>query len=99
MLRVAQEAFLVDHFVSSEVESIMNAITWNGAKAMSINGYGIAEGRKADFVVLNAKSAYEAIRNALPPALVVYGKHYAVNDIRFSMDGDDVTGTVEDLTD
>lgn len=99
MLRVAQEAFLVDHFVSTEVESLMRTITWNGARAMSIKDYGIAEGRKADLVLLNAKSTYEAIRNALPPALVVYGKHYVINDVRFSVDGEDVTGVVENLTD
>ncbi|MUN29109.1 amidohydrolase family protein [Sulfuracidifex metallicus] len=99
MLRVAQEAFLVDHFVSEEIYSLMNMITWNGAKAMSLNNYGIGEGRKADFVVLNARSIYEAIRSALPPALVVYGKHYVVNDLKFSIDGNDVTGLVENLTD
>jgi cytosine deaminase len=99
MLRVAQEAFLVDHFVSEEIYSLMNMITWNGAKAMSLNNYGIGEGRKADFVVLNARSVYEAIRSGLPPALVVYGKHYVVNDLKFSIDGNDVTGLVENLTD
>ncbi len=99
MLRVAQEAFLVDHFVSTEVDLLMDAVTWNGARALSLKEYGVKEGKKADFVVLNAKSKYEALRNGLPPAVVVFGKHYAVNEVKFSMDGGDLTGSVEDLVD
>ncbi|ARM75394.1 amidohydrolase family protein [Acidianus manzaensis] len=97
MLRVLQEAFLIDHFTSEDIEGMLKLITYNSAKIMKLKDYGIKENKKAEFVVLNAKSEYEALRNILPPALVVSGKNFAQNEIEFRINDKDVTDEVENL--
>ncbi|AWR96839.1 amidohydrolase family protein [Acidianus sulfidivorans JP7] len=96
MLRLVQEAFLIDHFTAEEIDGMLKLVTWNPAKAMMID-YGIKPGSKAEFVILNAKSEYDAIRNILPPYLVVSGKNVAENDISFKINDNDVTDDVENL--
>ena len=39
-----------------------DAVTVNPAKALHLEGYGLAKGCKADFVVLQAKTPVEALR-------------------------------------
>ena len=97
MLRVAQEAFLADHFTSSEVEGLMELITTNGYRALGLRRPEIRPGHKAEFVVLQARTAYDAIRTALPPFMAVRGKHYAINELSFRVDGEeeDVVNLVE----
>lgn len=97
MLRVAQEAFLADHFTSSEVEGLMDLITTNGYRALGLRRPEIRPGHKAEFVVLQARTAYDAIRTALPPFMTVRGKHYAINELSFRVDGEeeDVVNLVE----
>ncbi|BFH74037.1 cytosine deaminase [Sulfurisphaera javensis] len=99
MLRVLQEAFLVDHFTSKDIEGMLKLVTYNPAKILMLDDYGIKPGRKAEFVVLNAKNEYEAIRNILPPALVVSGENIAENEIEFKINDKDVTGEIENLLD
>ncbi|NON62297.1 amidohydrolase family protein [Acidianus sp. RZ1] len=97
MLRVLQEAFLVDHFTSEQVEGTIRLVTYNAAKTLGIKNYGIKPGKRADIVVLNAKNEFEAIRNALPPALVVRGKDVGENDIEFKINDVEITNDVENI--
>jgi cytosine deaminase len=39
-----------------------DAVTVNPAKALHLDGYGLAKGCKADFVLLQAKTPVEALR-------------------------------------
>lgn len=99
MLRVVQEAFLVDHFVASEVTSLIQTVTDNAYKALNINKPVIKEGEKAQFIVLQTKSFYDAVRTALPPLLVVNGKYYAHNTLSLSVNGKDVSDELINLVD
>ena len=45
-----------------EIDHALDLITVNGAKTMHLqDSYGIEEGKPANFVVINAKSEFEAI--------------------------------------
>lgn len=39
----------------------LDLVSHNAAKALALDGYGIAEGNKASFVILDAKNDYEAV--------------------------------------
>jgi cytosine deaminase len=101
MLRVLQEAYLVDHFTAvdlvKEGEELMKLITHNGYKAMSINPPKIMEGERAEFVVLQSRSLLDSIRVPLPPFLVVRGRNYAVNDVSLKLNGEEVGDEVLNL--
>ncbi len=45
-----------------ELEQAMSMVTDNAAKAARVDDYGIAPGKRADFVVVGAPSVHEAIR-------------------------------------
>jgi cytosine deaminase len=45
-----------------ELEQAMSMVTDNAAKAARVEDYGIAEGKRADLVVVGAPSVHEAIR-------------------------------------
>ena len=63
MLEVAQMGLHVSHMTSrSELEKIFAAITENGAQAMGLADYGLAPGKAADMVILQAADVEEAIR-------------------------------------
>ncbi|WP_429500263.1 amidohydrolase family protein [Robbsia andropogonis] len=55
-IHVAQRAGVEDR------KRIFDALTVNGAKAIGLDGYGIAEGCNADLVVLQARDPLEALR-------------------------------------
>lgn len=45
-----------------EIDNALNLITVNGARAMNLSAdYGLEEGKPANFIVLNAKSEFEAV--------------------------------------
>ncbi|MGN0154993.1 MAG: cytosine deaminase [Lachnospiraceae bacterium] len=44
-----------------EIENALDLVTINGAKTMNLGEYGIVEGKPANFIVLDAKSEFEAI--------------------------------------
>ena len=44
-----------------EIENALDLVTVNGAKTMNLEDYGIREGKPANFIVLDAKSEFEAI--------------------------------------
>lgn len=61
----------------AEIEKDLDLITYNGAKVLQIEDqYGLEEGKPANFIVLNAPSAFEAIRQrAEVLASIRYGEY------------------------
>jgi cytosine deaminase len=64
MLAAAQLALFLCHMSGyEEIDAVLDLITTNAARALRIQDrYGIAEGKPADFLVLDAPSAFEALR-------------------------------------
>jgi cytosine deaminase len=63
MLEVAHMAVHVGHMASREAMGFcFEAVTTNPATIMGLEGYGLAPGCHADFVLLQAKDPIEAIR-------------------------------------
>lgn len=63
MLEVAHMAVHVGQMTGvDEMKAMLAAVTENSAKAMGLEGYGIAKGSNADLVILQAGDAMEAIR-------------------------------------
>jgi cytosine deaminase len=63
MLEVAHMGLHVAQMTgTAEIRQIFDAVTVNGARALGLEGYGLAPGCRADLVVLQAKDVHEAIR-------------------------------------
>jgi cytosine deaminase len=74
MLEVAHMAVHVAQMTAPEaMRACFNAVTAGAAQVMGLSGYGIAPGRRADFVLLQARSAVEAVRLKPTRLLVVKG--------------------------
>ncbi|HLI90135.1 MAG TPA: cytosine deaminase [Ktedonobacteraceae bacterium] len=73
MLAAAQLALFLCHMSGyEEINSVLDLITTNAARALRIQDrYGIEEGKPADFLVLDAPSAFEALR-LVPARLHVF---------------------------
>jgi cytosine deaminase len=73
MLAAAQLALFLCHMSGyEEINAVLDLITTNAAKALRIQDrYGIEEGKPADFLILDAPSAFEALR-LLPARLYVF---------------------------
>ena len=73
MLAAAQLALLLCHMSGyDEINDVFDLITTNAAKALRIqDAYGIEEGKPADFLILDAPSAFEALR-LVPTRLHVF---------------------------
>ncbi len=73
MLAAAQLALFLCHMSGyEEINDILDLITTNAAKTLRIaDTYGIEEGKPADFLILNAPSAFEALR-LIPARLHVF---------------------------
>ena len=72
MLEVAQMGLHVAQMTSqAQMHVCFDAVTVNAAKVMGLEGYGIAVGNAADFVLLQARSPVEAIRLRATRLLVV----------------------------
>src|SRR5579864_3856726 len=73
MLAAAQLALFLCHMSGyEEINDVLDLITTNAAKALCITDrYGIEEGKPADFLVLDAPSAFEALR-LVPARLHVF---------------------------
>jgi cytosine deaminase len=82
MLAAAQLALLLCHMSGyDEMQDVLNLITNNAARTLRVEDrYGIAEGKPADFLILDAPNAFEALR-LLPPRLHVFkaGREIATN--------------------
>jgi cytosine deaminase len=75
MLAAAQLALFLCHMSGyEEIDDVFDLITTNAARAIRIQDtYGIEEGKPADFLMLDASSAFEALR--LVPARLHVFKH------------------------
>ena len=73
MLAAAQLALFLCHMSGyDEIQDVLDLITGNGARVLRIEDrYGIEEGKPASFLVLDAPSAFEALR-LLPVRLHVF---------------------------
>ncbi len=73
MLAAAQLALFLCHMSGyEEIQDVFDLITTNAATTLRIQDqYGIAEGKPADFLVLDAPNAFEALR-LLPSRLHVF---------------------------
>jgi cytosine/creatinine deaminase len=73
MLAAAQLALFLCHMSGyDEIQDVLDLITLNAAKTLRIEDhYGIAEGKPADFLILDAPSAFEALR-LVPARLHVF---------------------------
>jgi cytosine deaminase len=73
MLAAAQLALFLCHMSGyEEINDVFDLITTNAAKALRIQDtYGIEEGKPADFLILDAPSAFEALR-LVPTRLHVF---------------------------
>lgn len=73
MLAVAQLALFLCHMSGyDEINDVLDLITTNAARTLRIQDrYGIEEGKPANFLVLDAPSAFEALR-LLPARLHVF---------------------------
>ncbi|WP_084965444.1 amidohydrolase [Thermoactinospora rubra] len=56
-----------------DIELALEAATYGGARALGLPGYGLAEGDRADLVVVPAGSAAEAVVTHPPRTLVMLG--------------------------
>ncbi len=71
MLEVAQMGLHVAQMTSqAQMQSCFDAVTVNAARVMGLVDYGLTSGCRADFVLLQARSAVEALR-LRPPRLRV----------------------------
>jgi cytosine deaminase len=73
MLGAAQLALYLCHMSGyEEINDVLDLITTNAARTLRIQDtYGIEEGKPADFIVLDAPSAFEALR-LVPSRLYVF---------------------------
>ena len=68
-------AFLAAHLLwmtkRTDMERLYDMVTVDGARAMNLEGFGLAVGNRADLVVLDAADVREALREHAAPAHVV----------------------------
>jgi cytosine deaminase len=71
MLDIAHMAIVWGRIlVEKKKLKVFNCITYGGAKALNVDGYGLEKGNHADLVILQAPDPIEAIR-IRPPRLAV----------------------------
>ena len=72
MLEVAHMGVHALHMSGmKEMESLFNAVTYNPAKIMQLEGYGLESGCRADMVVLQASDPVQALRVKAPRLKVI----------------------------
>ena len=72
MLQPAHMAVHACHMTTrEEVVACFDMVTGGGAKTLGLDGYGLAEGSRADFVVVDAPEKWEAVRRLAATTLVV----------------------------
>ena len=72
MLEVAVMGLHVAQMTSqAQMQACFDAVTVNAARVMGLDGYGLAVGKHADFVLLQARSPIEALRLRATRLLVV----------------------------
>jgi len=72
MLQPAHMAVHACHMTTrEEVVACFDMVTEGGAKTLGLEGYGLAEGSPADFVLVDAPEKWEAVRRLAATTLVV----------------------------
>ena len=72
MLQPAHMAVHACHMTTrEEVVACFDMVTTGGAKTLGLDGYGLAEGSRADFVLVDAPGKWEAVRRLATTTLVV----------------------------
>ena len=62
MMNILDNGIHLTHLASyEEIEKSFDLITYNGAKTMMIEDYGLEVGKSANFIVLNEADEFEAI--------------------------------------
>ena len=79
MLAAAQQALFLTHMSGyEEINDVLDLVTVNAAHTLRVQDrYGIEEGKPADFLVLDAPSAFEALR-LLPARLHVFKQGHEI---------------------
>jgi cytosine deaminase len=72
-------AFLAAHLLwmttRTDMERLYDMVTVDAARAINLRDFGLAVGKRADLVVLDAPDVLEALRGHAPPAHVIsHGK-------------------------
>jgi len=64
MMNILDNGIHLAHIMSfDELDRCLDLITYNGAKTLNVEGqYGIEEGKPANFLVLDADTPFEAVR-------------------------------------
>ena len=63
MMNILDNGIHLAHYTHiDEINKALDLITKNGANVLNIEDYGITEGNSANFIVLDAHDAYEAVR-------------------------------------
>lgn len=63
MMNILDNGIHLAHYTHiDEINKALELITTNGANVMNIEDYGIKQGNSANFIVLDAHDAYEAVR-------------------------------------
>ena len=63
MMNILDNGIHLAHYTHiDEINKALDLITMNGANVLNIEDYGITEGNSANFIVLDAHDAYEAVR-------------------------------------
>ena len=63
MMNILDNGIHLAHYTHiDEINKALDLITTNGANVLNIEDYGIKEGNSANFIVLDADDAYEAVR-------------------------------------
>jgi cytosine/creatinine deaminase len=74
MLQPAHMAVHACHMTTrEEVVACFDMVTGGGARTLGLEGYGLAEGSPADFVLVDAPEKWEAVRRLAATTLVVKG--------------------------
>jgi len=74
MLQPAHMAVHASHMTNrKEVTACFDMVTENAARTLGLEDYGIAEGRAADLVLVDATDKWDAIRRLATTTLVVKG--------------------------
>jgi cytosine deaminase len=70
-------AFLAAHLLwmttRTDMERLYDMVTLDAARAINLPDFGLAVGKRADLVVLDAPDVLEALREHAPPAHVISG--------------------------
>jgi cytosine deaminase len=85
LLRQALVAAMAAHLGNlDELAKLLDLVTVNAARAIGLDGYGLAEGCRADLVVLDARDPIQAITEQVEKLYVIKGGRIAARNTRTS---------------